>query len=694
MSSTPSRCRVAIIGGGMAALATAAELLREPGAAARFEVTVYQLGWRLGGKGASGRNLNPGMGMRIEEHGLHVWFGCYDNAWSLLQRCCAALGRDMLDLFQGQTDTPYMEDVGGWKVWPVTFPRKYGTLGDASTAANVLGWLRAIVAFIEGRAARLHGHAQRAGDNAAHRGLLARLLGDVQTVAASIREQVAAVAARVELLAGGGPMPDGDAAAPVEALRDLLMDGKTSLAGLDDDLRRDAIMADLAISALAGMLRDGVLRHGFDPLDREDVRAWFRRHRAREEVLSSAPVRALYDLCFAYRGGAVSWANADFAAGAALTTVLRIALDYADYVVYEMRAGMGEVVIAPIYRALVQQGVKFRFFHCATNLELAADARSVAALHFDVQATVKGGAEYAPTFMLDFPGQVPDRLECWPSEPFYGQLDQGDALRGANLECRTGWNPVGQVTLRAGADFDLAVLGASLAEVRGLCADFRGRVPGWGPMFDAMATVPTVGVQLWMNRTLEQLGWTHGAVPIDAGPEPLDVWADRSDELQREQWGDPAVAPRSLHYLCGPLDERLLQGAPSASHDDPAALAAATAVTQDWLMANAAAIWPASIARGGGFDWQLLVAPYKVLGPARLGAQYLRANVEPTERYVLSVAGSTATRLPADGSGLANLVLAGDWTLGRWNAGCIEAAATSGLKAADAVRVKAAGLGL
>jgi uncharacterized protein with NAD-binding domain and iron-sulfur cluster len=24
---------------------------------------------------------------RIEEHGLHVWFGCYDNAFSMIRRC-------------------------------------------------------------------------------------------------------------------------------------------------------------------------------------------------------------------------------------------------------------------------------------------------------------------------------------------------------------------------------------------------------------------------------------------------------------------------------------------------------------------------------------------------------------------------------------------------------------------------------
>lgn len=686
MTSSPSRCRIVIVGGGMAGLATAAELLRAPGAAERFDVTVYQLGWRVGGKGASGRNQHPDMGMRIEEHGLHVWFGCYDNAWSLLQRCWSALGQgpDMLKLFQGQTDTPYMEDVNGWKVWPVSFPRKYGTLGQRSAGQNVLGWLRAIVAYLEGRAAALHGHAQRAADNAAHRGFLARLLGDVDTVAATIRDHLRAVAERVEALAGDAAPAAEDVAAPVEALRQLLMNPEVDTASLEDDLRRDAIMADLALTALAGMLRDGVLRHGFDPLDREDARAWFRRHGARQTALDAAPMRALYDLCFAYRGGAVSWDHADFAAGAALTTVLRIVLDYPDYVVYEMRAGMGEVVIAPIYRALVQQGCKFRFFHRASRVELAADARSVAAVDFDVQATVKGGADYRPTFTLEFPGQDPDRLECWPSEPLYDQLDQGEALRGADLERRDGgWTPVSRLTLRAGEDFDLLVLGASLAEVRELCADCRDRVPGWGPMFDAMATVPTVGVQLWMNKTLEQLGWTHGSVPIDAGPEPLDVWADRSDELQREQWPDPATAPRSLHYLCGPLDESLVGTA--------GALDAATRVTRDWLLAHAGDVWPASTVRGGGFDWNLLCDRGGRQGPARLQTQYVRANVEATERYVLSVAGSTVKRLAADGSGLSNLVLAGDWTHGAWNAGCIEAATNSGISAAQALRAKAGG---
>jgi uncharacterized protein with NAD-binding domain and iron-sulfur cluster len=80
-----SRRKIAILGGGVASLTTAYELTRTPELAARHEVTVYQMGWRLGGKGASGRNLHENKGKRIEEHGLHVWLGFYENAFSLMK---------------------------------------------------------------------------------------------------------------------------------------------------------------------------------------------------------------------------------------------------------------------------------------------------------------------------------------------------------------------------------------------------------------------------------------------------------------------------------------------------------------------------------------------------------------------------------------------------------------------------------
>src|SRR6516225_4970158 len=82
----PRPTRVAVIGGGRASMAAAFELTR-PELRGRYEVTVYQMGWRLGGKGASGRGVHG----RIEEHGLHLWMGYYENAFRLMRDCYAEL---------------------------------------------------------------------------------------------------------------------------------------------------------------------------------------------------------------------------------------------------------------------------------------------------------------------------------------------------------------------------------------------------------------------------------------------------------------------------------------------------------------------------------------------------------------------------------------------------------------------------
>ena len=71
--------------------------------------------------------------------------------------------------------------------------------------------------------------------------------------------------------------------------------------------------------------------------------------------------------------------------------------------------------------------------------------------------------------------------------------------------------------------------------------------------------------------------------------------------------------------------------------------------------------------------------------PARTDGPYYRANIDPSERYVLSVAGSTKYRLKSGKSGCANLYLAGDWTHNGLNVGCVESAALSGCQASRAI---------
>ena len=52
--------KVAILGGGAASCAAALSLTDQPGWKERYDITIYEMGWRLGGKARSGRNKNYG----------------------------------------------------------------------------------------------------------------------------------------------------------------------------------------------------------------------------------------------------------------------------------------------------------------------------------------------------------------------------------------------------------------------------------------------------------------------------------------------------------------------------------------------------------------------------------------------------------------------------------------------------------
>ena len=76
---------------------------------------------------------------------------------------------------------------------------------------------------------------------------------------------------------------------------------------------------------------------------------------------------------------------------------------------------------------------------------------------------------------------------------------------------------------------------------------------------------------------------------------------------------------------------------------------------------------------------------YRRARPLPLRPQYWTANTDPSDRYVQALPGTDGYRLRPDRSGCGNLVLAGDWT-DAGSRGCVEAAAVSGLQAANALR--------
>jgi uncharacterized protein with NAD-binding domain and iron-sulfur cluster len=659
-------------------------------------ITVYQQGWRVGGKGASGRN--QAARNRIEEHGLHVWFGCYDNAFRMLDRCYQELARPrtarfrtVKDAFAPQDRTPAMEYTrSGWQLWPISYPRLNGQPGaDGTPWHHIVKLLRYADEWFDRWLAAGGAEPRRPSRM---RRLTGRLLQlpEVRPEQHPLKQSRSIAESRY----ADPTRPYGRVLWLIEAYRTwrrrfaimrrlrhfkCWSDDTARTGAGSDELRRILIGIDLAVTVVLGLVRDFVLFFGLEHLDREDLRAWLRRHGAREETVWSAPVRALYDLCFAYeRGEAGTGQREDpgrpnFAAGTALQCALRIALMYDQSVCYEMRAGMGEVVFAPIYEALVARGVRFEFFHRVKRLELSPDGKRVARIHIGRQAKLKQ-EPYQPLIHVD-------GLACWPATPKYEQLQDAARLKHIDLESLPPhWQDVEDRTLEVGPgkDVDRIILGIPLAALPGICGDLIRRSRRWRNMVKRIQTVQTLSLQLWMTRDVRQLGWHNGRVPVNAAPEPIDVWADMSHLLAREGW-PPEARPSSVQYLCGPLSESR-----AAASGGPAAHVRVREIAEAWLLRYAHVLWPAAVGPAG-FDWNVLHDPRRRSGAARLDAQYLRANVAPSERYVLSVAGSTKYRLAADQSGFANLFLAGDWTRTDYNAGCIEAAVISGINAAAAV---------
>ncbi|HEY0136755.1 MAG TPA: hypothetical protein VGB85_21885, partial [Nannocystis sp.] len=432
-----------------------------------------------------------------------------------------------------------------------------------------------------------------------------------------------------------------------------------------------------ALTIARGMLCDRVLQAGFDALDDEDFTQWMRRHGADERTLDSALCKAIYVLAFAYRDGREE--QADIGAGTGLRTILRLTFGYKGSVFWLMQAGMGDVVFAPLYLVLRRRGVRFEFFHRVERLRLDAAGRGVEAIEVAEQATPRG--DYEPLLEVD-------GLPCWPCEPHHDQLVEGAALRagGVNLESWwAAWTDPRARVLQRGVDFDRVLLGIPVSCLRELCAEIVDRDPRWRAMVDGLAAIQTQGVQLWLRGDAGALGWVMPRAVASNGDAPLNVWADMSHLLAQERWGDGGEPPGHLLYFCGAM-ETAAHVPGRADHDFPAREAARTRESmRRWLLANTARTLPGAVDARGELAWDLLIDPGEGVGAGRLAAQVARANIDPTELYILSVRGSLRHRLRCDESGLDNLVLTGDWLRNGLNIGCIESAVMSGMQAARAL---------
>jgi uncharacterized protein with NAD-binding domain and iron-sulfur cluster len=701
-----------VVGGGCAAMATAFELTR-PELGGRYQVTVYQLGWRLGGKGASGR----GPADRIEEHGLHIWLGFYENAFRLLRECYAELGRDprtcpiadWLDAFFPEPHVGIADRSrhGPWLAWSSCFPPGEGLPGDPLTSHNPFGLVRYLTRTASLLRALLLGlHT----DTPADRGAVDNCCGPDGTSSGSTTDALIAGMRRVLRL---GLMVT--AAGLIEALSILelvlksvraypenlvlqFVEGLASgirlqcedwIAG-DDEQRLKWEIIDLVIAILVGVVRFKLLTdpRGLDAINDYECREWLRLNGASKRALDSAFVRGLYDLALAYEDGNPE--KPGLAAGQAIRGSLRMFFTYRGAIFWKMRAGMGDVVFAPFYEVLRKRGVQFRFFHRLENVRLADPAElgpgetpHVAALEFDIQAKIRGGGDYAP--LVDVRG-----LPCWPAEPDYAQLVNGKRLQQEGRDFESHWDQrkVETLTLAVGRDFDFVVLGVSVGAIPHVCREILARDRRWRDMVKHVKTVASQAFQVWLKEDMASLGWTGPPMTLSAFVKPFDTWADMVHLIPQESWPEP---PRAIAYFCNVLADPP-SGAPDRSD------AAYPETRREEVRGNAIRflnqsvhhLWPHAATTHTGFRWDLLVAATKKpdSGPSdqrRFDTQYWRANVNPTDRYVLALPGSLKFRISPLDRTYDNLTIAGDWTDCGFNEGCVEAAVMSGRLAAHAI---------
>jgi uncharacterized protein with NAD-binding domain and iron-sulfur cluster len=705
-----TRQRIAILGGGIAGLSTAYQLSRTQELRDRFEVTVYQMGWRLGGKIASGRDATG----RNLEHGLHVWFGCYDNAFAMLKEVYAARqGSGPLakwtDALKPQPFTPIgTQTARGWTYLPVTWPPNDKTPGEGGLSiplwdliTELIGLLRHLLESLDER--EVTGSLAEARDAppvdlglflSAASAAVATIKGgldDLKTFLSPRRAGFLDVISRTHLWAQslhGDLAPD---AAHVEGifeqlewLRDAFRGWARAAPSSVPGPQLWHELLDLGYAFIRGIWDDVLLPdRPFEALDELDFRAWLKSHGADARIVAeSSLVRALYDTAFQYVEGDAT--RPSYAAGTAAGVMIRLIATYKGAMMWELQAGIGEAVIAPLYESLLRSGVQFRFFRKVARLELSDDFSHVERVRMDRQADFARG-DYTPTFPVG-------GVTCWPSEPSWAQLCNGEALRAAGVNFESHWckaPPVGQETLQLGTDFDTVVLAISMGAYKplndesGMCDEMIARTPRFADFVRNIPIVPTQSVQLWCDVTTAQLGWQLPKPAAVAGPEYLSIWADMTQVLGAESWGS-ATKSGSLHYLTGTFATPLYKE-PSTYIETPTrALCDLKAEVVSWLEHSSVAHWPLAC-DGTSFRWEWLTDPANGTGATRLDAQYLRANISPTECCVGSPAGSTKFRLLPDQIGFGNLFLAGEAMRTGCNTSSVEGAVMSGFAAARAI---------
>ncbi|MEM7155774.1 MAG: NAD(P)-binding protein [Myxococcota bacterium] len=590
--------RVAVLGGGPAACAAAFYLAKTQ----RYDVTLYTLGYRLGGKCAAGRN--PELGHRIEEHGLHAFLGFYNNAFRTLREVYEAADIP-INLGQGPWSAQRLADGEGPYARAFEGTNTVGLMGrwtDAegekhwryyATSSEVNDGVPGEVPF-EPRGPRGLARAVKVTVDEARR--QARELRRRNRGAADESSDELKVERQSWLERNFGRMAvpfapsddpeDDDQIFDVidtldriknwveqvvfEEITDDMAAGTRfmnfvadQLAGVrrragkdyeerifqDPDAWFEWSGLDITVTIAIGLIRERVSH--LEELDGYDLVEWLQKHGVTEGNERSPMVLFLYDSSFATSKTKPVVAD-HLAAGVGIRWLLLL-LDYQGFQAYEFRYSCPQTLMSPYYHALKNLGVKVNFFHKveALHVERDGDERRLKSVRIQRQATVKGGpSNYDPHWLPELPNN-PRGFEPWGNRPDYRQLEEGEALAQYDLEdAWTPWQGAETIELQVGRDIDLCVCGMSLGALPAVTQDLiepssPAYCAAWADMIDGMALCQTVSFQLWMECPQEQVYGPDGVrgIPDRLGlftqfAEPEGSFGNFTHLIQREDWAN------------------------------------------------------------------------------------------------------------------------------------------------------------
>ena len=198
----------------------------------------------------------------------------------------------------------------------------------------------------------------------------------------------------------------------------------------DDDLRLFFTMFDTGTTILAGHHRGRADRVRLRQRQRRGPAASGSTARRLEITVEQRPLRARALRHGVRVQGRRRRTSPTWPPAPPCTTCCGSSSPTASAFAWKMQAGMGDTVFTPFYEVLKRRGVHFEFFHWVSKLGLSPDKRLVDSIEVIPQVALKTG-DYEP--LVEVHG-----LLCWPSEPDWDQIVEGEELRRARREPRVG----------------------------------------------------------------------------------------------------------------------------------------------------------------------------------------------------------------------------------------------------------------